>query len=117
MELGPDVIMATDYQSVAAAALEILFNVVSDDLEMLHGLVRLSPFGVPGIIAAPTVALAASRKLVDEVQLLDHVVVHDFKDARLGAVYQHHACVVCAIERRSQRLQMEALIKQDVRLW
>src|SRR5271165_4788169 len=51
---------------------------------MLHGFVHLPALGVSGIVAAPTVALAAPREFVDEIQLLDHVVVHNLKTRALA---------------------------------
>src|ERR1035437_5898073 len=91
MDLGPNVIMAADQQSIATAALEIGLNAIRHGLEVQQSFVHLLALDMSGIIAAPAITLAAPGEFIDEVLLLHDFVVYQFEDASLGAVDQHHA--------------------------
>src|SRR5664279_5576562 len=108
--------MAADQQSIATPALEILLDAIGHGLEVLQSFVRLLALGVSRVIAVPAVTLTAPGEFIDEVLLLHHFVVHQFEDARLGAVDQHHASMLHAVQYRGQRLQMKALVYEKVGL-
>src|SRR5271157_529740 len=108
--------MAAHDQPVAAATFEVPLDIVGQHSEMLHGLVHLPSLGVTAIVAAPASALASTREFVDEIQLFCDLFVHDLENSSLGAVGEQHTYTVRAIDHGGQRLQMEALVQQDVRL-
>src|SRR5450631_3800600 len=113
-KLGPHIIMTADQQFLASAVLDMTSDGVGDDFEMLHGFIHHPALDVAGVIAAPSIATAATGQLVDEVELLEDGAVGNLKDARLGTIDQHHAGMLHAIEDRRQRLQVEALIENQV---
>src|ERR1035438_372273 len=116
MDFGPNVIMATDQQSIATPTLEILLNAIRHRLEVLQSFVHLLALDMAGIIAAPAIALAAPGEFVDEVLLLHDFVVYQCEDAGLGAIDQYHAGMLHPIQHGGQGFQMKTLVYEKVGL-
>jgi hypothetical protein len=113
LDLRPHVVAATDQEPVAAAALEVLFDAVCNQPEVLHGLVRLLALGMACVVAGVAVALAAPCQLIDEVFLLDDLIIQQLEDPRLSAVRKQNAGTLLAVQHRGQRLQMKTLADGD----
>src|SRR5208337_1718096 len=116
LDLRPDIVMAAHDQALATTALEVSLDIVCQHPEVLHRLVHLPALGVSAVVAAPAGTLAAPRKFVYEIQFFCHFFVHDLENSGLGTIGEQHAYTVHTIDHRGQRLQMKALVQQDVGL-